>query len=371
MPSLPALTANIAAEGRASSGYVHGPVALATAHASATGLHLCFVPAATRTGRIGEGNCLAHRWTIVLAGGSGIRLAQLTHAARGIPVPKQYCSLQGNQSLLAATLARADALVERKHVVTVVADEHEGYWRRELRDRARENVVVQPRNRGTAAGVLLPLLAIAARDPLAQVTLLPSDHFVADEPGFAAALRFAQTAAAHLPHRVLLIGIVPDAPESGYGWVLPGARRGPLRPVQRFIEKPEPAIASELLRGGAVWNSFVLVGSVLAFLRLYERRAPDLLAAFTAADAHRDPGRAAALYADLPEVDFCRALLEGSEPHLGLCIAPACGWTDLGTPARVAACMSWLAAHRAAEPLPGSLGAAALRGAKAPRQMPK
>ena len=284
-----------------------------------------------------------HRWVLVLAGGSGERLAALTSDGRGVSVPKQYCSLLGGRSLLGDALARGDQLAPRQRVVTVVAREHAPFWRRDLQGWPQHNVVVQPQNRGTAAGVLLPLLTILARDAEAQVTVMPSDHFVADEAALTDALRAAQVSASSAADRVLLVGIEPDGPEVDYGWILPGpSTPDAVREVRRFVEKPDRQAALDLQRGGAVWNSFLVVGSACALLRLYAERLPELLGAFVQADVGVHPAHAERLYTGIGKADFCRHLLTGSETRLGLHTAPACGWTDLGTPARVAQCVASL-----------------------------
>jgi mannose-1-phosphate guanylyltransferase len=333
--------------------YLEGPPELASAHASPTNLQLCFAKRDHRR-TVTWSSGLGRPWAIVLAGGSGTRLAQLTGAADGSVVPKQYCSLHGERSLLADALARADALVGRDRVVVVVAAQHEGFWRRELHDRDRRNVVVQPCNRGTAAGVLLPLLSVRARDPHAHVTLLPADHFVADEGGLLRALRCAHAAAAS-SGRVVLLGIAPEGPETDYGWIEPGASGNQVHTVRRFVEKPDRATAERLMQAGAVWNSFLLSGSVPTLVGLYERRLPALLRTFCRAGFDTDASRAGYVYESLADTDFCRALLTGSEDALGLHVAPNCGWTDLGTPARVARCGEWLAHSTCTRPRPGSL----------------
>ena len=301
-------------------------------------------------------------WVLVLAGGSGARLRSLTSDDRGGPVPKQYCSLLGGRSLLGDALARGEQLAPARRVITVVARQHEPFWRRDLRKWPERNVVVQPQNRGTAAGILLPLLTILARDPEAQVTVMPSDHFVADEAGLIAALRAAQQSASRVADRVLLVGIEPDGPETDYGWILPGAAVDAVHEVQRFVEKPNRHAALDLLQGGAVWNSFLMVGSARALLRLYAERLPRLLAAFAEADLDGPAANAERLYARIGEADFCRHLLTGSEAKLGLRIAPRCGWTDLGTPTRVAQCAALLTrGARASVMHDDSLAAAATR----------
>lgn len=284
-----------------------------------------------------------HRWALVLAGGSGTRLASLTTDGNGAAVPKQYCALVGERSLLGDTLARARMLVDRERIVVVVAREHEALWSRQLPSCAPPHIAVQPQNRGTAPGVLLPLLEILRRDPAAQITLLPSDHFVAEEGALARTICAAQDAAATEPGRLLLVGIVPDGPDPEYGWILPAPRPGRTQHIRSFVEKPDVATAVALMRAGAVWNSFLIVASGAALLELYERRLPGLLQAFLAAQPHSHPEATASLYRGLVASDFSRDLLEGAEPDLGLHVAPACGWTDLGTPDRV---RRWVATHR-------------------------
>lgn len=376
---LPTLTASIALDPRAREGYADDAVRLVSAHASATSMQLCFaakpegaprvpqdslsqqqvLPAPSSSQLLLGSNTLDRRWALVLAGGSGVRLAALTARGTGHPVPKQYCSLAGGRSLLGDALARAERLVPAEQRVVVVAREHEDQWRRALAGFDARRIVVQPRNRGTVAGVLLPLLSIAERDPAALVTILPSDHFVADEDVLASALSTAQEAAGLLPTRVVLVGIEPDDAAPDYGWILPGARHGLLRPVRRFVEKPDPVTAAALLRGGAVWNSFLMVGTADAFVRLIAASLPELVTAFESLRPHADQQCADRLYDSLADADFSRDVLQGSEDRLVLLTAPRCGWTDLGTPTRVTACARWLESHRGTRCEPESLGAAA------------
>jgi mannose-1-phosphate guanylyltransferase len=111
--------------------------------------------------------------------------------------------------------------------------------------------------------------------------------------------------------------------------------------VDRFVEKPTCAQASELIRRGALWNAFIIAADATELLRLYERRCPDIVARMrrlisleTAETCH---SRALAeLYDELPDLDFSREILQGHEQHLAVIAVPECGWSDLGTPRRVA-----------------------------------
>jgi mannose-1-phosphate guanylyltransferase len=234
-------------------------------------------------------------------------------------------------------LARARCLAPVSQVVSVVAVEHERFWRQELATWPDENVIAQPRNRGTAAGLLLPLLHVLRRDPDATVMVLPSDHFVEDERVLRATLRKAARALPADPDRVLLFGMRPAGYEPEYGWILPAPRpsRG-VRAVSGFVEKPDRDVAEDLAALGALINSFMLLARGRALLQLYERTLPGLLRALASVQPGR-PGADAmeAVYATLPQADFSRDVLERCTPYLSVLTVPACGWSDLGTPARI------------------------------------
>lgn len=292
---------------------------------------------------------LSHRnpWTIVLAAGEGNRLRSLT-TANGVAVPKQFCSLQGGRSLLQEALQRAERISPPGRIGAIVAAQHRRWWSTTLAAMAPENVTVQPENRGTAVGVLLPLLRLELRDPQARVVLLPSDHHVRDEDVLARALRGATREIARGGLDVLLLGIEPDEPDPELGYILPAGDGGGIQRVLRFVEKPDRSQASRLLARGAVWNSFIVAARLGGLLALYERRLPRLLDDLRRA-VRRDAvsgtqGETAALYRDLANLDFSRDLLQGQEEHLGVVAVPSCGWSDLGTPPRVVAALNRIGA---------------------------
>jgi len=285
-----------------------------------------------------------HHWAVVLAAGEGSRLREVT-TRRGVATPKQFCSLRGGRSLLAEAVERAGHVVPRKRVLTIVAEEHRPFFEAELADAPRSNVVVQPRNRGTAAGILLPTLAILERDPEARIAFLPSDHFVAREEVIEASLRIALNSLEEAGTGLTLLGITPEAPETGYGWIVPAASDRLLRPVECFVEKPSAAIAAGLMARGALWNSFLFTVKGSTLIELYEEFLPELLRQLRAAHAG-DPrtraARLAAAYESLSANDFSRDVLQGNEGRLRLELVPPCGWTDLGTPDRLRSCLESL-----------------------------
>jgi len=279
-------------------------------------------------------------WGLVLAAGEGSRLAGWSRDAQGQPAPKQFSALCGERTLLEETWERLGRVVMRRRVVTVVAEAHRRHWQR-LDGPTAANLVVQPESRGTAAGILLPLLEILSRDPDARVIACPSDHAVGDERRFGRALTEALAALERPLHRILLLGLEPDAPEGDYGWIVPAAASctcGAPAGVARFVEKPGPDGAEALARSGGLWNSFWMVARARTFARLFAEREPDLWRELST--AYRAPREAraealAAAYRRLPERDFSRHLLQGAEERLAVVPVPPCGWTDLGTPERL------------------------------------
>lgn len=281
-------------------------------------------------------------WAIVLAAGDGRRLNSLTTNAEGLAVPKQFCSLRGGASLLREALRRATAVAAPERVCTVVAESHRQWWEPALGALAPANIIVQPRNRGTANGILLPLLHIFERDPTARVVLLPSDHHFEEERVLGASLRRAVRHLHGMSRQVLLLGIAPETPDPELGYIVPGDQVNvDVSTVVRFAEKPSIDRARSLIQRGALWNSFIMAARANALLDLFRARIPDIVRQMhPAVQLDRPhpakPVAAPELYEQLPDIDFSKQVIEGSEMMLRLVAVPRCGWSDLGTPNRLA-----------------------------------
>lgn len=279
---------------------------------------------------------------VVLAAGDGFRLSGLTTTSTGVAVPKQYCSMWGGSSLLEDALLRAERVVSPKRVSVVVAAQHRRWWDPALRGFRPARSIVQPQNLGTGVGVLLALLHLERREPSARVLLIPSDHHVRNEALLASALREADAHVAANPSQVVLLGLQPDEPDTQLGYIVPVPSLGSVRinAVHEFVEKPDHAIACELMQRGALWNSFLLCGRVSTLMAWYVQVAPQLVASLRDAIA-RDAadstvGAVAALYRQLAPLDFSRDLLRGREGQLRVLAVRDCGWSDLGTADSVA-----------------------------------
>lgn len=272
-------------------------------------------------------------WAIILAAGDGTRLKSLTTDSQGIIIPKQFCAFKSSKSMLAHALVRAERVVSRDHIVPVVAAQHREWWEPELATLPNDNIVIQPQNRGTAIGILLPLLRIYRKDPDARIIILPSDHYVADESILETALHQAVDGLADNTDRIVLLGITADAPDAEYGWIVPSrvSSMG-FHDVVSFVEKPPQIVAEKLMKQGALWNSFILAATATAFLQFYERTYPDILHEFP---IDMSGVEIEELYDTLPSVDFSHDILERNSEYLWVLPVPACGWSDLGTPQKI------------------------------------
>jgi len=283
-------------------------------------------------------------WALVLAGGEGRRLRSLTVTAGGTPVPKQFCSLTGGRTLLEDALTRAESLVPRKRICSVVAQQHRDWWQELLAGLPASNVIMQPRNRGTGIGILYPLLQIASRDPDAVLILLPADHYVRDELVLRQALRIAVQRVVQDPAMPVLLGMRPERVDPELGYIVPGVpdERG-NKVVQRFAEKPSTAAAATLIEQGGLWNSFIVIATAQSLIDMFTLRFAPLVLEMQVIVSRMLAGPGVAgwpavvdLYERLPNLDFSTDLLEDYDNRLRVIEVPPCGWSDLGTPHRVA-----------------------------------
>lgn len=282
-----------------------------------------------------------HIWVLLLAAGEGNRVKDLTRDRWGLPAPKQYSLIGGRSTLLEATLERARKIAPPERIVAIVARQHRQWWLSELADLPAQNVIAQPENRGTAAGILLPLVRITRRDPNARLVILPSDHGVASEETLHRAVIEALACAPHSNSEIVLLGVQPKGPETGYGWIVPHPQEhGGLRSVAYFREKPDAASAASLRTQGGLLNSFILISGGRFLLDLFKTDLPQLWRAFQPVIGNEQNPLSmdldlTHLYHSIPTLDFSKDILEHVADKLWVYPVPACGWLDLGTPERL------------------------------------
>jgi mannose-1-phosphate guanylyltransferase/mannose-1-phosphate guanylyltransferase/mannose-6-phosphate isomerase len=272
---------------------------------------------------------------VILSGGAGTRLWPLSVADR----PKQFLALTGDESLLRQTAKRVRdpdrfappwIVASRGHGVAILT---------ELADEGLEagSLILEPCPRNTAAAIALAALSADEQDLL---LVLPSDHVIADESAFHAAIEAALPLARE--DWLITFGIAPDRPETGYGYIRRGEplARGVFR-ADAFVEKPDRGTAETYLaEGGYDWNAGIFLFRAAAFLRALEEYESAILAAAREAleNGSRESGSILpdeTAFARSPSVPVDVAVMERSSR---VAVAPCdMGWSDLG---------SWDALHQ-------------------------
>jgi mannose-1-phosphate guanylyltransferase len=283
------------------------------------------------------------RAAVVLAGGDGTRLSGLVRSMTGRDVPKQFCSLLGEETLLERTRRRVELAVAPKSTLFVVNQSHEQYYGSILRDIAISNLVVQPENKGTAPAILLALMRLAASAPDASVAIFPSDHFLSDEREFMRHVEVAFSAVDARPELTVLLGMEPSHPDVSYGWIEPAQRINfdnfDLYRVGGLWEKPNLDDAVRLLKQGCLWNSAVAVGRISTILGMIMVAVPELYTAFEPLRPKfrqsPSPRTIANVYKDLPVLGFSEHVLAAAPVNLAALPVARVRWVNLGEPQRV------------------------------------
>jgi mannose-1-phosphate guanylyltransferase len=274
-------------------------------------------------------------WGLVLAGGDGRRLQELTRQVCGVPIPKQYCRLLGGHSLLEATLVRSQHFAPAERTLVIVNRDHLEVGADQLHALPHENVLVQPCNRDTGPGLVFALLSLSRRNPAATLAVFPSDHYVGDDGAFIDHARHAARIVDEHPDKVVLLGIRPDRPETGYGYITPAQRfrtrsgTAAAFRVSAFWEKPTVELAHSLLADGGLWNSFVMVFRVSRMLELLELTAPREFDCMRRSDG--EPSNLAELYRELVPWNFSTQVLTRIPQHLVVLRVDGVHWSDWGT----------------------------------------
>lgn len=249
-------------------------------------------------------------------------------------MPKQLLALDGAETLLQQTARRLRPCVDpsRTYCVTHVDHRFEVTGQLYSVDRGlAKNVLVEPVGRNTLPAIAWAVAGIARSAPDALVGVFSSDHAIADEARFREAWVAAEEAADQ--GYLVLFGMRPTEPATGYGYIQAGAElatmsKVPVHRVARFVEKPNRETAQRFLsEGGYHWNGGMFVFRASTFLDVLERHQPEIFALTSELAEHEDAP--ADLYARLPDVSIDYGLLE--KTGRVAMVPTAIGWNDLGS----------------------------------------
>ncbi len=267
---------------------------------------------------------------VLLSGGAGTRLWPMSREAS----PKQFLPLVGEHSLFQATWLRVRDLPGVDAPIVVANEEHRFTVAEQLQalGTKAQALILEPLARNTAPAIAVAALQAMAdgEDPLLLV--LPSDHVIADEAAFRAAVLQALPAAEG--GDLVTFGIVPNAPETGYGYIKAAPGQG-VRAIERFVEKPDLATAQGYVASGDYfWNSGMFLFRASRFLDELQAQAPRMLEccrkALASARADLDFLRLEAeAFAACPSDSIDYAVME--KTTRGSVLPIDVGWSDLGS----------------------------------------
>jgi mannose-1-phosphate guanylyltransferase len=270
---------------------------------------------------------------VIPAGGSGTRLWPLSRAGH----PKFLHALTGtSHSLLQATVDRLAPLAEPATTYVVTGVAHAAAVARQLPDVPDSNIVVEPSQRDSCPAIALAAAIIARRDPEAVMGSFAADHLIRDPEGFRATVEAAMVGAR--AGYLMTVGIKPDHPETGYGYVHvgDGVGAGPVRAVTEFKEKPTRELAERYVNSGQyLWNASIFVWRVDVFLAELARQQPELhagvLAIAAAWDTDQREPALEARWPGLPKIAVDYAVMEGAAAAGKVAtVVGDFGWNDIG-----------------------------------------
>lgn len=266
-----------------------------------------------------------------MCGGVGSRFWPSSRAAR----PKQFIDFFGTgHSLLQMTYERMLPLVPADHIYLITNADYADTIREQLPDVTPDRLLLEPARRNTAPCIAWAAHHIKAIDPNASMVVTPADHLITREGEF---LRALQAAFDYVESNevLLTLGIAPNRPETGYGYIQMGNPiDGNFHQVKTFTEKPDAELAEVFIRTGEfLWNSGIFLWTADALLNALSRHAPDIAQRFeSGAGVYGTPAEAEFISREFPAcpgVSIDYALMEKARNVVVERVN--FGWSDLGT----------------------------------------
>lgn len=288
-------------------------------------------------------------FAVILAGGDGNRLKSLTRIITGDERPKQFCPILNNKTLLDITRKRVELKIKPENVFYSLTQKHEEFYQSNLFDVAKSNLVIQSENKGTAPAILYSLVKIAVINPNATVAFFPSDHYFSNDEALMSNVEKAFQKSEETPQSIVLLGIKPEKPETSYGWIEPtetilSTNSPSTVQVKRFWEKPSFESAKYLFMKGCLWNSFVMIGKVSAFLEIIKQKLPTLYQLFDSSksvfNSSDELPTMGSLYTKINDINFSSEVLEKCVRNLLVLRVSNTSWSDWGEPSRVLGTLS-------------------------------
>lgn len=271
-----------------------------------------------------------------MAGGVGSRFWPLSRTNK----PKQFLDILGiGESLLQSTYNRFRRIIPAENIIVVTNEDYGDHVKNQLPEMLEENILLEPFRRNTAPCIAYATYRIKKKNPDAVMVVAPSDHLIVREEDFLLQVEESLNFVAH--HNALLtLGIKPDRPETGYGYIQINATqalpygKSEFRQVKTFTEKPNLELAKVFLESGEFyWNAGIFFWSVESILESFEKYLPDLNTAFKNGmliyGTKEEREFIAKTYSVCNSISIDYGVMEKADNAYVL--ATDFGWSDLGT----------------------------------------
>lgn len=269
-------------------------------------------------------------YAVIMAGGVGSRFWPLSTKEN----PKQFHDMLGTgNSLIQQTFKRLEKSIPNQNILIATNAKYQNLVLKQLPQVSEKQVLLEPAMRNTAPCILYSALKIYKENPEAIMVVAPSDHWIENEAEFLnnldTAFQFCQENDA-----LVTLGIKPNSPNTGYGYIKYEASKNTIKKVEKFTEKPNLEKAQQFLNeGNYLWNAGIFVWSVSSILKAFELQLPEMYHLFRLGDSH---------YGTTSEKEFIAINYEKSqnisidfgvmENAQNVFVLPVdFGWNDLGT----------------------------------------
>ncbi|AWI06120.1 mannose-1-phosphate guanylyltransferase [Clostridium drakei] len=227
---------------------------------------------------------------LIMAGGKGKRFWPLSTDKK----PKQFLNLLGKKTMLRITFERIEKLIPKERIFIVTSKEYTNLVKNDIPEIDSRNIIVEPSSKNTAPCIILSAFIIKKYYKDATLVVLPSDHFIEDNYEFINTLKIAEKFVEDHKQSVITLGIKPDRPETGYGYIkcsdnYTNTYEKKIFKVHSFVEKPDMYKVSEYLKSNLyLWNCGIFVWKIKTILDLSEKYANDIFKKLSEVEVFED-----------------------------------------------------------------------------------
>ncbi len=274
---------------------------------------------------------MPNTYVVIMAGGSGTRFWPFSRVEK----PKQFLDVLGvGQTLLQMTFDRFNEMVPLENIFIVSNSRYNDLIFEQLPALKKDQVLLEPFQRNTAPCIAYACYKIAAKDPGATIIVSPADHVVFKERAFLAIINDALKAA-KAEDKLVTIGVTPNRPETGYGYIQYMENSGSkVKRVKTFTEKPAKDLAVKFIESGEfVWNAGIFVWSARAIKQAFSQYLPEMAEVFTGVAKHfytqQEQKAIDEAYAQCKNISIDYGILEKADNVY--VVLGEFGWSDLGS----------------------------------------